>query len=213
MRTRTSVPGNLRVAAILGAVVVAACQAAPGSTAGPATPPAVSSPSSPPTATANPSPDGSPLPAPTETYTSAVHGLSVGHPAGWVVRPATEPWTEGIPFQASLFGDVIHDRADENLFLGLASQLLGDRTGEAWADAITADDGWADSCAPSAESITVDGNPGRLVVHCPSGMPTALAWTGDRGYLVVLYPATDMTWFRTVLDTLRLDPERAVDAP
>jgi len=42
-------------------------------------------------------PSASPLPDLSETFTSAIHGYSISYPAGWTVRPATEPWLTGFP--------------------------------------------------------------------------------------------------------------------
>lgn len=163
----------------------------------------------------SPSPSPTPPPALTETFTSTMHGISVSYPAGWRPRAATAPWTDGIPYQKSEFADVIHDPSDENTFLGLASQALAGRSGEDWANEISNASEWGLDCAQTLrtqETVTIDGAPGRIVVHCPGGNPFALAWTGDRGYVVVLYPIADRAWFNEILATVRLHPEAAVDA-
>lgn len=163
----------------------------------------------------SPSPSPSPPPALTETFSSTIHGISLSYPAGWRLRPATEPWIAGIPFQGSEFADIIHDPTDGNTFLGLASQALAGRSGEDWANEITNASDWGLDCAQilrTTETVTIDGAPGRIVVHCPGGSPFAVAWVGDRGYLVVLYPIEDRTWFKEILATVQLQPEASVDA-
>lgn len=144
------------------------------------------------------------LPALTETLASNVHGISVSYPAGWTPRTATEPWPAGeIVMQQSEFGDIIADDADENRFLALASQPLGDEAFDSWAARYLGIEG----CDP-AEPITVDGAPGITGTSCP----LALAEAGGRGYLIWLYGIDDMEWFRQILATVQLDPDAAIDA-
>lgn len=184
---------------VLALAVVAACS--PGSSG----PPLPTRTSALPSAAVSPSlgPQPSGLPALTETFASNVHGISVSYPTGWTPRTATEPWPAGeIVMQQSEFGDIIADDADENRFLALASQPLGE-----------AFDSWAarylgiENCDP-AEPITVDGAPGITGTSCP----LALVEADGRGYLIWLYGIPDMEWFRQILATVQLHPDAAIDA-
>ncbi len=99
----------------------------------------------------------------------------------------------------------------------MASQRLGDRSPAEWeADVwqIMADDDPASDCASSAEPVTVDGSSG---VICGN---LALVTDGGRGYWIVAYTSDDDpslaeiyddAWFASVLATMELHPEDAVD--
>ena len=149
----------------------------------------------------------SPPPALTESYTSAIHGYTISHPADWTVREATESWATGIPFQASPFADVIETSG--NRFLLVASQPLGGRDADAWSDVIASDGGWEDTCEPTSDPVTVDGESAVIVTHC-DGTPSALVAVANRGYLIVLYGFGESeSWFREILSTMQLDPASA----
>jgi hypothetical protein len=166
---------------------------------------------SPSVGSAAPSTSASAPPALTQTFTSVMHGISISYPAPiWTPRAASEPWTSGIPFQDSPFTDAIVSGSDA--FLGLASQPLGGKTGEAWIAEISSDPGWGDTCPIRSEPITVDGASGVLVTHCPDAQVlTAMVTVAGRGYLVVLYNAGDKGWFEQILGTVQLNPAAAVD--
>jgi hypothetical protein len=85
---------------------------------------------------------------------------------------------------------------------------------DAWVAAVLAqpDEGCGTS---SIEATTIDGTPARM---CDS---LAALSVGDRGYFFKLYTSDDeawlatsydRAWFATVLDTVKLDTSRAVDA-
>jgi hypothetical protein len=163
-----------------------------------------------PTLMPSPSPTSSPPPALTESYTSAIHGYTISYPAGWTVREATASWTTGIPYQLSASLDVIATTG--NRFLGVASQPLAGRSGDAWSDAIASNSDWGDACELTSGPVTVDGESGVIVTRC-DGTPTALVAVADRGYLIVLYGIEEPeTWFTEILATMQLDPASAVDA-
>jgi hypothetical protein len=186
------------------------------------TPAASPSPTVAPTATPAPTPTGTPDPtAPllTGQFTSDSHGYSISYPATWSTRPATTPWTSGLVDFGHEGGDVVYDPIlIDHLFLALASQPLGDRTRAEWeADVwqLLVDDDPASDCSLTAEPITIDGVAG---VICSN---VALVTGGGRGYFVALYASGDEpwltkvydhAWFASVLATMKLQPEDAVDA-
>ncbi len=150
-----------------------------------------------------------------ETFTSERHGFSISFPAGWVPRPATSPWTTGIPDYSTTAGDVMYDPVlDGSLWIMVASQPLAGKSAEQWVADAVAGLGSADFCETPSQPATIDGVQGR---DCGSAAAVA---TGERGYVVKLYtsgdvPAVvagyDQAYFEDVLATLQLQPEDAVD--
>jgi hypothetical protein len=152
------------------------------------------------------------LPALTQAFRSDIHGISISGPAGWNTRKATETWTAGVPYFASLFADVVYDESTPDVkFIGLASQALGDKSPDEWVSDIWNDSAWEAECGPLTKPTTVDGASGVLVTYCPGGILTAVVATADRGYLVILYGVGDKTWFDEILATVQLHPEDALD--
>ena len=90
-------------------------------------------PSPSPAASMSPSPSVSPLPALTETFTSAMHGISVSYPSGWKLHPATELWISGLVQEDSKFADIIYEKESDSPFIAVASQPLAGKTLDAWA--------------------------------------------------------------------------------
>ena len=175
------------------------------------------SPSASASSTPSTSPSGSPAspPALTETYTSE-RGYSISYPPGWSVQPATDPWTTGFPSFVTTNSDLIYDPVlQDHLFLMVASQPLGGKTGAQWVDDLLAGRAARDDCAAPIQPVTIDGNQGQM---CASG--TAAVSAGDRGYVIVLYASADdpaaiagydQAYFNDILATMRLQPEDAVD--
>jgi hypothetical protein len=188
-------------------------------------------PSATPSASAEPSPSATVVPTPTPTpgltappltggFTSEMHGISIAYPATWLTRPATEPWTSGFLDFGNEAGDALYEPSNPgNIWLTLASQPLGDRTPAEWeADVwqyLIDDDPGAAECAAATEPITIDGAPG--VIACN----LVLVTDGGRGYSLLLYVSDDdpsdaevydEAWFASVLATVQLQPEAAVDA-
>jgi hypothetical protein len=177
-----------------------------------------------PTAAASPAPSrtapttsslGPSAPPLTQTFTSGQHGISVSYPEGWIVRAATEPWTDrpGEPQFVHPGFDVLRDPVlDDHLFIDIISRPIGDATPEAWAaEQLTGDD-----CAP-AKPIVVDGANGLIGVKDCDLVAVAIA---SRGYLIELATSNDdpsavapydRAWFEEVLATVQLQPEDAVD--
>jgi hypothetical protein len=202
----------------IGAVGLAVLR--PGSTPGVGGPTAASpSPSAAPTGSPSPTPIPEPTAAPlTGQFTSDRHGFSISYPEGWSTRPATTAWSSGIVDYFNQGADLLVPGSPEDPggpFVALASQPLGDRTREQFeADywqIMVDDDPAAAACASMAEPITIDDAAG--VMACDS----ALVIDGGRGYVAELWssdgPPYDEVWLASVLATMVLHPEDAVDTP
>jgi hypothetical protein len=206
---------KLAVAAVVviavGALGLAILGPAPGGVGGAASPSASATPSPSPMPTPTPTP--TPLPELTETFTSDRYGISISYPTGWTPLRGMEPWTTGLPSGCDpVCADQIDEKQTDAAFIRVSSQALAGRAGEAWAEGLLDDPGWEATCPPETEPITIDGSPGILATQCPEGLLTAMAWDDMRGYLFVLYRIDDVAWFKEILSTVRLEPERAVDA-
>lgn len=173
--------------------------------------------------TATPASSASPLagtPPLTGEFTSPTHGYAISYPEGWSTRPATAPWTTGVVDYFNEGADLLMpgDPGNPgNPFLALASQPLGDRTREQWeADVwqiLIDDDPETAACQSAAEPITIDDASG------VRGCNNVLVTDGGRGYLVMLWVSGegpgpgeyDQEWYGSVLATMELHPEDAVD--
>jgi hypothetical protein len=176
-------------------------------------------PSAAPSATTAPTatPSASPLagtPPLTGAFTSPSHGYAIAYPESWKARPATAPWSSNIVDYFNEGSDILAPADPGSPFIALASQPLGDRTREQFeADywqIMVDDDPGAAACASEAEPITIDGAAG--VMACDA----ALVTDGGRGYVAMLWSSDgapyDDAWFASVLATMKLNPEDAVDA-
>ncbi|HEY8168540.1 MAG TPA: hypothetical protein VIF84_07490 [Candidatus Limnocylindrales bacterium] len=198
---------------MLGGSLLLAVTFASGCSTASSAPPAPASPA-PASVPTQSSPDTSPSTAPalTETFTSAVHGLSVSYPAGWVTKAASEPWTGPEWSFEDPKVDIVHDPSlDDHLFLGIGSVPLDATRADQWV----ADRMAAYECS-ATEPVTVDGASGSI---CVDGA-LALVSTGGRGYMILLYTSGDegwlesvydRAWFEDILATVDLRPEDAVD--
>jgi hypothetical protein len=166
-----------------------------------------------PSATSRATPSTQPAPPLTQSFTSTRHGISMSYPEGWTAQAATEPWT-GAPTWPSFgepAGDFLYDPGrEDHLFLGVASQPIGDSTPDEWVSQALTDCG-------DTEPTVVDGATGLIgAATC-----TQAAVTKDgRGYIIALYKSTDepelastydRAWFEEVLATVQLNPQDAVD--
>ena len=222
---------NIYAKLAAAAVVVVAVGAlgvwflSPGSSTAPGGQPAPSaSPSEPSAPPASPRSSPSPTPLPgipapplSETYTSGRFGITLAAPEGWTTRPATEAWEGGIPNADEATGDMIYDPVfQDHLLMTIASMPLGEADADQWAADQYARD-FADEC-PDAQPITVDGAAG--MIGAGDCMEMVYVAKGDRGYLILLRvspdepwlaPVYDRAWFESVLATVDLRPEDAVD--
>lgn len=214
---------SFKLAAAALVLTVGGCAMSNPATAGPAgaaaSPPPTGGLATSPTPTPAPSAVSSPLsgyepPELTGTFTSAMHGLSISYPAGWSTQAATEPWTTSGPFYfRDPVGDFFYDpERTDHLFIGVASQPLGDTPFEEWSTDFLA----AEGCAPTG-TVTIDGAAGVLGADCGQ----ALVSVDGRGYVFWLYRSDDdpeleawdsQAWFENLLATVQLDPDQTIDA-
>jgi hypothetical protein len=185
---------------------------------GPAIGPAAS-----PSPTLAPSPI-TPPPSPfMERFDSAVHGLSISYPAGWETRPAAAPWNDDpVAFGASDVDVVFDPTLQPDLYIALVSEPLRGRSPEGWRPSV-------DPCGPreEGEGVTggtkhVDGVTGFGVTRVRGAQPAGCHYwrgaTATRGYIIALYVGAEehpeawgWGWFESVLNTVDLRPEDAVD--
>lgn len=222
-----SMPSFARLAltaAAIAAIGIVGLTLIQPSVIGPAASP---SPAVSPLPTASPSPVTAPPSPFTERFDSAVHGLSISYPAGWATRPATEPKNDDpITFGAS-YVDVIFDptlQADP--YIALVSEPLRGQSGEEWVIGVDA----VDTCGVREEGVGSTGGTyyldgaygwaaGRVRGAQPAGCQYVAAATATRGYIIGLHigdeqhpEAYGWGWFQSVLETVDLRPEDAVDA-
>jgi hypothetical protein len=212
---------GLGAAAVVVALVVGAqLLSEPSNTGGPdaATPTQepTATPTAIPTATPRPTPTPVAVPPLTQSFTSTQHGISMSYPEEWIVRPATEPYTDRPEPQFLHPGfDVLKDPLhDGELFLWITSRPIGEATPEEWLTAALA--GWG---CTATEPIAVDGATG--LIGAQGCYELATVTTAGRGYEIGLYhgstgerrpdPSYNRAWFEEVLATIRLHPEDAVD--
>jgi hypothetical protein len=205
----------------VAAVIVIAVGAVGWRMLGPSSPSGVggqpaASPSPTPSPSLTSSPDPSAPPPLGGTFTSSLNGVSMSYPTGWVTAPATEPWTGSVQldFHSPTIDHIYDPVLQDHLFLDVASQPLAGKAGDAWVTYLVTDPNEGCDSATPTEPITVAGARGRIC-----GTLVALS-IQDRGYFIRLYTSGDepwlesyydQAWFRTVLDTVQLHPENAVD--
>jgi len=205
---------RLRIAASVAAVLIIAVigyQFLPG-TGGPGGEPSPSASLSPsPSPTATPLPTAPPL---SQTFDSTIHGISISYPEGWTAQAATQRATSPHVLFLEPFGDFLYDAARpepvrDHLFLALVSVDAGASSPAAWV----AETEPVVGCT-SSEAVTVDGADGAICGN------VALVSSGGRGYVILLYTSGDepwlstvydRAWFESVLATVQLRPEDAVN--
>jgi len=104
---------------------------------GPATGPATS-----------PSPVTQPPKTFTERFDSPLNGLSIGYPAGWRTRAATEPWRhDSLAFYAADVDAIYDPRFQDDLYVAVVSGPLGDKSPKDWVyDTLSEVNGFAGIC-------------------------------------------------------------------
>jgi hypothetical protein len=151
------------------------------------------------------------------TFSSALHEITIGHPAGWEVRPATEPWSfDRLTFDAPDVDVIFDPTHGDDLYLALVSKPLEGLSGEDWLE-----DRWRPGiCAQAANAgeggISFGGAPRYVSVTCGGGGTSAgghylRVATDTRGYLIYLHVADqlqetyDVEFFNGLLETLELE--------
>jgi hypothetical protein len=173
-------------------------------------------PTPPPAPSLTPSPSFAPtvvLPTPpplSQTFDSTIGGISISYPEGWATQAATQQATSPNPFFLEPFADFIYDPAlTDHLFLALVSLDVGASTAAEWIEATAVE-------CTATEAFTVDGVDGAIC----TGNNVVLVSTGGRGYAIYLYTSGDegwldqvydRAWFETVLATVQLRPEDAIN--
>jgi hypothetical protein len=132
------------------------------------------------------------------------------------VTPGRAAWTLDNGAYREPLGDLFADPVREPLFLKTASLPLGTMT----IDALAAMAFAGRSCAGPATTMKIDGLDG--LVDSGDNCLTAIVASGGRGYLIGAvwdYSQTELrtvdwsAWFKDVLATVQLQPDRAVDTP
>lgn len=159
------------------------------------------------------------------TFTSSIHGITIGYPSGWKVRSATESWNEGPVTFTAPGVDVIFDpslRGD--VYLALASEPLGDNGRSDWPmDPPSSTRICAHATGMDWGAITVDGASG-YIDSC--GSPTSggyvlMVATDARGYVIYLHVADDRAlqrtydgdFFDTLVETIAFGSEPTAASP
>jgi hypothetical protein len=182
-----------------------------------------------------------PIPADTPTTTrpcpssgrfdSSVHGISFDCPAGWQIRPATEPWTDGeLNFDSPAADVIFHPTLGDRLYFVLASQPFeGPTEAQDWDGTAPGDwDGLGNVplCLPGEGGhgmggpFPVGGGKAIELQACGS-FAVAINWADTRGYVVALIvrdvqglrKTFDHRYFDAALETVDLRPKEAVEAP
>ncbi len=159
------------------------------------------------------------IPMDAATFTSTVHGVSIDYPAGWQVRPATEPWTGGELSFDSPAADVLFDPAlGVELYLVVASQPYNGLHPQQW---LRKQSEWL--CPGErlgAGTAEVDGT-NAYALRCSTSQSAVLVFAETRGYVIRLIASAaepeltetySSSWLRELLETVDLRPEDAIDA-
>jgi hypothetical protein len=155
----------------------------------------------------------------TETFTSAIHGYAVQHPAGWTVTPATQPW-EG-EASANLWGSpVLDDLHGSSIRLTAASQpLSAGQTMDGWLSeyashgACEGRDPVSWPTIPVGDEVGVmsaDGCPASDDTIAPGGrLFDVIVFVDGRVYNFTLDGDLDHDLVETILSTVIFDPADA----
>jgi len=173
-----------------------------------------------PSPTAQPTPSRPPSPPPlTQRFDSTFNGISMNYPSGWQTSWATEPWTDkGVTFGDSDVDFIFDPEFREGLYFAVASEALRGRSYDTWSSDIYL----RDLCVGprpgySGGSWGLDGASG-WISYCGGSSLLTVA-TDTRGYVIVLHVGDEglvdtygSAWFQSVLETVDLRPEEALDA-
>jgi hypothetical protein len=183
-----------------------------------------------------PQPAGQPTPTTTETaealgefterFDSPLHGLSIGYPAGWRTRAATEPWGHNeVAFGAPDVDVIFHPTLRDDLYFALVSEPRGGKSGRDYVnDRALLPYSWGicKGSGGSGGNGTFQGHPAWFN-DCDephgAGSHVVIVATATRGYIIYLrvpderrLQATNGEWLEAALETVDLRPEDALDA-
>lgn len=156
------------------------------------------------------------VPPLTQTFSSTRFGISISYPEGWTATAGRAAWTLDNGSYREPLGDLFEDPARDNLFLKTASLPIGSLT----LDELAAMAFAGRNCSGSGVAVTIDGGQGR--VNNADNCLTAVVISGGRGYLIgghwdynlaELRVIDWSSWFTSVLGTVHLEPDKAVDTP
>ena len=169
-------------------------------------------------------PIDAPSPSPARelaTFSSALHEVTIGNPAGWEVRPATEPWSGGrLTFDASDVDVIFDPTRGDDLYLALVSQPLGGLSRADWLDKSWRPGVCAKTTGAGSGGIFFGGARRYWTVSCSGGGSSSASGhylrvaTDTRGYLIYLHvanlrasdePPYDVDFFNSLLETLELE--------
>jgi hypothetical protein len=128
-----------------------------------------------------------------------------------VIAPGQHSWNPDQPWV-----DSILDRSGYGQWSMVSAPIPDGMTPEQWlADQLAASmltgSGFP-ACGPAmtTEPIVIDGVAGTIDTHCPTVTMDAIVTIGGRAYVFNLAADTlNLTWLRTVLATVQLDPAAA----
>jgi len=144
------------------------------------------------------------------TFTSPLMGYSVRYPVGWVVAPATVPWT---PDQANFWDDPVGDRLEAGGagFRGTSQPLAPGETSAEWLQRYL---GGGPAPACSRQSPVLVGNvEGTLSLEGCQGLGRlggavldVAVVSGGRGYNFTMEGAVDRPFLEEMLATVAFAP-------
>jgi hypothetical protein len=155
----------------------------------------------------------------TQAFTSPTFGYSIQYPAGWAVTPTTGqgPTSDG--------ADDFVSAAGGWYFRALSVAVPDGVVVDDWVSQKLTHSGDARCMPPrnTLESVTVDGNQGRILGFCgvpPAPQIEATVLAGKRAYLFTLFdsrePASEgeaRALFDRLMTTITLDPASAGGSP
>src|SRR4051794_36502931 len=82
----------------------------------------------------------------TDRFDSPLNGLSIGYPAGWRTRAATQPWAhDTLAFDAPDVDVIFDPTSGDGLYIAVGSEPLGTKSPKDWVyDTMSANDHWSD---------------------------------------------------------------------
>ncbi len=191
--------------------------------------PTSAAPSTSPSSGAEPTPSTSPRPFPSPGFSrfdSPLHGVSIDYPAGWEIRPATEPWRhDAVTFDASDVDVIFDPMLRDDLYIAVVSEPLNGRAPGDWCCGPLLEPSQVCSAPDGSEG---GGGGGAYTLHGARGWAGScgddvagnhyvFVATAERGYVFRfhmgdqgLMATHDWAWFEAVLQTVDFRPEQGL---